>query len=229
MNSTAHRALTVMNSVMQLEANASHQSHEDTTPTDFSGEDSFSSLTERVDLLEASVRDISLKQEDKITAQTEGQVVNMTISKGIEDIIGRVMSQELSASNDQMLRVSKHSEYLETRILQLENNFDGISNQMASLVKSVKNFTSSSSNAVEVTTKSPAEASDTIEDITAPSESEVTLTETSQMSEPPTSTSNPNPGLHVVDIDSAERSENANRTATPSLSELFGDSSDETF
>lgn len=79
-------------------------------------------LTNRVDQLEAYVRDVSAKLDDKITLQTENQVVNLTVSKGLEDIITRVIHDKLSTVKDSADRVALHSAGLEAKVIRLESD-----------------------------------------------------------------------------------------------------------
>lgn len=219
LNFTVHNALSGMGS--------SHQPIESTTPN---GLPDMNTLTERVDQLESSLHEIYLKQSDKITSQAENQVVNVTISKGLEDIITRVITDQVSSVQNRVDGVTQHSAYLEARILQLEANFNGISHQMSSLVKSVKvtSSTNSSSNVdTDTNANTDTNTSTTVTSVvTATATPEVTNDISTTQFDLLTSTETPVTTENILQSSNLAKTTsgtvvNDNRN-TPSLSDLMG-------
>lgn len=95
-------------------------------------------LTNRVDQLEAYVREISGKLSEKIALQTENQVVNLTISKGLEDIITRVINDKISIVKDSADRVSLHSANLEVKVIKLESEVQKLQSKIEHTSSQVK-------------------------------------------------------------------------------------------
>lgn len=133
-NVTAEEALTNSDNLIVQESSAAAQ-------TSSNRQHDISTLTDRLDSLEAAVRQVSLKQSDSIVSQTEGMVVNKTVSQGWEDIISRVINDKVSA-------VSLHSAELEARLIRLEDNFHSLSQQMFSVIQAVKESSNTGTTAV---------------------------------------------------------------------------------
>lgn len=85
-------------------------------------------LTNRVDQLEAYVREVSLKLDSKLTTQLENDVVNVTMLSGMEDIITRVINEKLSTREGPAHAVAVQAAGLEARIIRLEDNFRSLTN-----------------------------------------------------------------------------------------------------
>lgn len=85
-------------------------------------------LTERVDQLEAYVREVSQKLDSKLTTELENNVINLTMATGMEDIISRVINQKLTDYEKPTHEVSLQVARLEAKMIRLEDNFKSLTN-----------------------------------------------------------------------------------------------------
>lgn len=95
---------------------------------DNSSMEAVSVLTERVDQLEAYVREVSQKLDSKLTTELENNVINLTMATGMEDIISRVINQKLTDYEKPTHEVSLQVARLEAKMIRLEDNFKSLTN-----------------------------------------------------------------------------------------------------